>query len=43
MLAEPVAVDADGMVRVPDAPGLGIELDEESIAFYSGDSEAVAR
>jgi D-galactarolactone cycloisomerase len=43
MLAEPVAVDADGMVRVPDAPGLGIVLDEEAVAFYSGDSEAVAR
>jgi L-alanine-DL-glutamate epimerase-like enolase superfamily enzyme len=34
MLAEPVSVDADGMLRVPDAPGLGVELDEEAIAFH---------
>ena len=27
MLAEPVGIDADGMVRVPDAPGLGVVLD----------------
>ena len=39
MLAEPVAIDADGMVRVPDAPGLGIVLDEEAVSFYA---EAVA-
>jgi L-alanine-DL-glutamate epimerase-like enolase superfamily enzyme len=36
MLAEPVAIDADGMVRVPDAPGLGIVLDEEAVSFYAG-------
>jgi L-alanine-DL-glutamate epimerase-like enolase superfamily enzyme len=43
MLAEPVAVDAAGMVRVPPTPGLGIELDEDAIAFYAGDRQAVAR
>ncbi|MFF3490535.1 mandelate racemase/muconate lactonizing enzyme family protein [Streptomyces sp. NPDC002795] len=31
MLAEPVRVDADGCVRVPDAPGLGVELDEDAV------------
>jgi L-alanine-DL-glutamate epimerase-like enolase superfamily enzyme len=31
MLAEPVRVDADGCVEVPDAPGLGVELDEDAI------------
>ena len=36
MLAEPVAVDADGMVRVPDAPGLGVALDEDAVSFYAG-------
>ena len=41
MLAQPVAIDADGCVVVPDAPGLGIELDEESIAFHAVDSDAV--
>ncbi len=34
MLAEPVAIDAEGMVRVPEAPGLGAVLDEESVAFH---------
>jgi L-alanine-DL-glutamate epimerase-like enolase superfamily enzyme len=29
LLAEPLTVDPDGMVRVPDRPGLGIVLDEE--------------
>jgi len=41
MLAEPVGIDADGCVVVPDAPGLGIELDEESIAFHSVAGDAV--
>jgi L-alanine-DL-glutamate epimerase-like enolase superfamily enzyme len=36
MLAEPVGIDADGMVRVPDSPGLGVALDEEAVAFYAG-------
>ncbi len=35
MLAAPVAVDADGMVRVPEAPGLGVELDEDAVAFHA--------
>ncbi len=35
MLAEPVTVGADGLVRVPDAPGLGVRLDEEAVAFYA--------
>jgi D-galactarolactone cycloisomerase len=34
MLAEPVELDADGCLRVPDRPGLGAVLDEESIAFH---------
>jgi hypothetical protein len=28
-------VAADGTVAVPDAPGLGIELDEDKLARYS--------
>jgi D-galactarolactone cycloisomerase len=31
MLAEPIRVDADGWITMPDAPGLGIELDWERI------------
>ena len=29
---EPFALDADGCVRVPDGPGLGVELDEAGLA-----------
>jgi L-alanine-DL-glutamate epimerase-like enolase superfamily enzyme len=42
MLADPLMIDADGMLRVPRAPGLGIELDEEAVAFYAVEA-AVAR
>jgi D-galactarolactone cycloisomerase len=41
MLASPVTVHADGMLRVPDAPGFGAALDEEAVAFYAVDREAV--
>ena len=40
MLADPVAIDARGMVRVPEAAGLGARLDEEAVAFYRADREA---
>ena len=32
MLAEPTLVDADGMLALPDRPGLGIDLDEQAIS-----------
>ncbi len=35
MLAAPVGIDAEGCVRVPASPGLGIELDEEAVAHYA--------
>jgi D-galactarolactone cycloisomerase len=35
MLAQPVQLDPDGWVSVSDAPGLGIELDEEAVAHYT--------
>jgi L-alanine-DL-glutamate epimerase-like enolase superfamily enzyme len=34
LLAEPIHVAADGTVAVPDAPGLGIELDQDKLAHY---------
>lgn len=34
MLAEPIRVDADGWVTLPEAPGLGVVLDEERIAAH---------
>ena len=32
MLAEPVGIDADGCLRVPERPGLGAVLDEDAVA-----------
>jgi L-alanine-DL-glutamate epimerase-like enolase superfamily enzyme len=34
ILAEPIRVAEDGTVAVPDAPGLGIELDEDKLTRY---------
>ena len=35
MLNEPIRIDGNGMVRIPDGPGLGIELNEEFIERYA--------
>lgn len=42
MLAEPVEVDADGLLHLPDRPGLGIVLDEEAVAHHRVEASAVA-
>ena len=34
LLKEPLAIDRDGMVAVPQRPGLGIELDPVAVARY---------
>jgi L-alanine-DL-glutamate epimerase-like enolase superfamily enzyme len=34
LLKEPLAIDRDGMVEVPQRPGLGIALDPAAIARY---------
>ena len=34
LLVEPIRVASDGTVAVPDAPGLGIELDDAKLAHY---------
>jgi D-galactarolactone cycloisomerase len=34
LLVEPIRVAADGTVAVPDAPGLGIEIDQDKLARY---------
>ena len=34
LLAEPIQVASDGTIAVPDAPGLGIELDADRLAHY---------
>ncbi|GAA2797875.1 mandelate racemase/muconate lactonizing enzyme family protein [Saccharopolyspora taberi] len=37
LTAEPFRLDADGMLPIPDAPGLGIALDPDKLARYSGE------
>jgi len=34
-LTEPVRIEADGTVRVPDRPGLGAEIDEAAVARWA--------
>lgn len=34
MLAEPITVDPDGFITLPDRPGLGVELDVDRIAAH---------
>jgi L-alanine-DL-glutamate epimerase-like enolase superfamily enzyme len=41
MLASPVSVGPDGTVAVPDAPGLGVVLDEEAVEFHARVAEEV--
>jgi L-alanine-DL-glutamate epimerase-like enolase superfamily enzyme len=40
MLTAPVAVDDAGWLTVSDAPGLGIELDEEAVSHYAAAAAA---
>lgn len=39
LLLEPIEVEPDGMVRVPDGPGLGICVDEDKLAQYANSGE----
>ncbi len=34
LLKEPIAIDSDGMIRLPERPGLGIELDPAAVERY---------
>lgn len=34
LLAEPIHINSDGTVTVPDGPGLGIQLDEDKLARF---------
>jgi L-alanine-DL-glutamate epimerase-like enolase superfamily enzyme len=43
MLAEPLGIDSDGCVRVPDRPGFGVVLDDERIARYTVSTHIVGR
>jgi L-alanine-DL-glutamate epimerase-like enolase superfamily enzyme len=33
--ADPWRLDADGMLPIPDAPGLGLKLNREAVANYT--------
>jgi L-alanine-DL-glutamate epimerase-like enolase superfamily enzyme len=35
IMATPFALDADGMLAIPDRPGVGVSLDRERVARYS--------
>ena len=37
IVAEPWKLDAEGLLDIPDRPGLGVELDPEAVARYTGD------
>ena len=41
MLSDPLVIDGDGYVRVPDRPGFGLVLDEERIARYTTSTHTV--
>jgi L-alanine-DL-glutamate epimerase-like enolase superfamily enzyme len=43
MLAEPLGIDSDGCVHVPDRPGFGVVLDQERIARYTVSTHTVGR
>ena len=34
LLKEPLTLESDGTVRLPERPGLGIELDREAVERY---------
>jgi len=39
IVAEPWQLDADGMLAIPEAPGLGLQLNPEAVAKYTGEEE----
>ena len=36
IVAQPWQLDEDGMLPIPDKPGLGVEIDQDKVKFYSG-------
>jgi len=43
LTTEPFRLDAEGMLAIPDAPGLGIRLDPDKVARYAPEAEALFR
>jgi D-galactarolactone cycloisomerase len=42
LAAEPFALDADGMLAIPDRPGLGVSLDPDALARYTRRAQVTA-
>jgi L-alanine-DL-glutamate epimerase-like enolase superfamily enzyme len=42
LVAEPWRLDADGMLAIPAAPGLGIRLDPDNLARYTNGERLLA-
>lgn len=38
IMTRPFGLDADGLLQIPDAPGLGVDLDPDKVARYSPDA-----
>jgi len=38
ILKQPFVLDADGLLDIPDRPGLGVELDPAGVARYTPDA-----
>jgi len=39
VVSHPWVLDAEGMLAIPDAPGLGVELNSDALSMYTGDEE----
>jgi D-galactarolactone cycloisomerase len=39
IVSHPWVLDAEGMLAIPDAPGLGVELNLDALSRYTGDQE----
>ena len=37
ILKKPFKLDQDGMLEIPNLPGLGIEIDKDKLALYTPD------
>ena len=37
IITEPFQLDADGLLTIPETPGLGIEIDRDALKRFSGD------
>jgi len=35
IVKEPILIDKDGFVQIPQKPGIGVEIDEETVAKYT--------